>query len=223
MLYIVSTPIGNLKDISLRALQALKQAELIAAEDTRHTRKLLAHYNIHTPLTSYFEHNKFTKGPYLLRLLKEGKDIALVTDSGTPGIADPGFRLIQLAIQNAIALTAIPGPCALIDALVLSGLATDRFLFEGYLPVKSGRRKKRIREISKEKRTTIFYESPHRLHKALQDIQAVLGKRDIVVLRELTKKFEQIIRGDIAFVQEYFQKHPVQGEFVLAIKGDIKH
>jgi len=219
MLYIVSTPIGNLKDISLRALEILKSADLIAAEDTRQTRKLLARYGIHTPLTSYFEHNKFIKGPYLMRQLKEGKNIALVTDSGTPGISDPGYRLIQLAIQDKIALTAIPGPSALIDALVLSGLPSDRFIFEGYLPVKSGARKKRLKEILKEKRTVIFYESPHRLIKALKDIQEILRNREIVVLRELTKKFEQVVRGNAAAILQYFQAHLPRGEFVLLIKG----
>ncbi len=219
MLYIVSTPIGNLKDITLRALEVLKSVDLIAAEDTRHSRKLLAHYGIHTPLTSYFEHNKFVKGPYLLRLLKEGKSIALVTDSGTPGISDPGYRLIQLAMQNEIPLTAIPGPTALIDALVLSGAPSDRFIFEGYLPAKSGARKKRIKEILDEKRTAIYYESPHRLIKSLQDIQEILGDREIVILRELTKKFEEILRGNAASLLEYWRQHKPRGEFVIAIKG----
>ncbi len=219
MLYIVSTPIGNLKDITLRALETLKNVDLIAAEDTRHTRKLLTHYGIHIPLTSYFEHNKFVKGPYIIEQLKQGRNIALVTDSGTPGISDPGYRLIQLAIQNEIPLTAIPGPTALIAALVLSGAPSDRFIFEGYLPVKSGTRRKRLREILDEKRTVIFYESPHRLLKSLQDIQEILGDREIVTLRELTKKFEQIIRGSSATVLEHFQKHSPRGEFVIVIKG----
>jgi 16S rRNA (cytidine1402-2'-O)-methyltransferase len=221
MLYIVSTPIGNLKDISLRALEVLKSVDLIAAEDTRQTRKLLAHYDIHTPLTSYFEYNKFVKGPYLLRQLREGKDVALVSDSGTPGISDPGYRLIRLAIENEIGLTCVPGPTALIDALVLSGFPTDRFIFEGYLPVKPGARQRRIRETLQEKRTVVFYESPHRLLKSLQDMQ-VLGAREIAVFRELTKKFEQIIRGNAASVLGHFQKQPPRGEFVIVIKGQIK-
>ena len=219
MLYIVSTPIGNLKDITLRALETLKSVALIAAEDTRHTRKLLAHYNIHTPLISYFEHNKFVRGPQLARKLCEGEDIALVSDSGTPGISDPGYRLIQTAIENEIPVTAIPGPTALIAALILSGLPTDRFIFEGYLPVKSGARKRRLKEILHEKRTVIFYESPHRLLKSLQDIQQILGQREIVVLRELTKKFEQILRASAGEILKHFQKQPPRGEFVIIIKG----
>ncbi len=219
MLYIVSTPIGNLKDISLRALEILKSVELIAAEDTRRTRKLLTHYDIHKPITSYFEHNKFTKGLYLLRKLEEGTDIALVSDSGTPGISDPGYRLITMAIEHKVSLTCAPGPTALINALVMSGFPTDRFIFEGYLPVKPGARQRRIREILEEKRTVIFYESPHRLLKSLQDMQEVLGEREIVVLRELTKKFEQVIRGSAASILEHFQKHPPRGEFVIAVRG----
>ena len=219
MLYIVSTPIGNLKDITLRALETLKKVDLIAAEDTRHTRKLLSRYGIHTALTSYFEHNKFTKGAHIIKLLKQGRDVALVSDSGTPGISDPGFRLIRLAQESGIEISACPGPSALVNALILSGLPTNRFIFEGYLPVKSGARKRRLKEVSEEKRTILFYESPHRMLKALSDMQEALGEREIAVLREMTKKFEQALKGTSAFLLAHFQKQPPRGEFVIAIDG----
>ena len=219
MLYIVSTPIGNLKDITLRALETLKSADLIAAEDTRHSRKLLSHYDIHTPLTSYFEHNKFSKGPYLVKLLKSGKNIALITDSGTPGISDPGYKIIQLAREADIEITAVPGASALINALVLSGAPADKFIFEGYLPVKSAARQRRLGESANEKRTVIFYESPHRLLKSLKDILQVLPQRDIIVARELTKKFEEIKQGSPQELLAYFEQRKVRGEFVILIKG----
>jgi 16S rRNA (cytidine1402-2'-O)-methyltransferase len=222
MLYIVATPIGNLKDVSLRALEVLKSVDLIAAEDTRHTRKLLAHYDIHTPLTSYFEHNSLAKGPYLVRLLQEGKQIALVSDSGTPGISDPGYRLIELVIANGIALTVIPGPTALIGALVVSGLPSDRFVFEGYLPVKAGARKKKIAELSEQTATVICYESPYRVLKSLQDLADLLGEREIVIVRELTKKFEEIVRGSAQAMLAHFTSHAPQGEFVIVIRGKGK-
>src|SRR3989344_8766265 len=163
MLYIVSTPIGNLKDITFRAVETLKNVDLIAAEDTRHTQILTRHYQIDTPLTSYFEHNQFKKGGYLLELLKGGKDIALVTDAGTPGISDPGYHLIRLAKENDIPIVVVPGATALIAALSLSGLSAHNFIFEGFLPVKSGARRKKLEELKDESRTVIFYESPHRL------------------------------------------------------------
>ena len=215
MLYIVSTPIGNLKDITVRALEVLKAVDVIAAEDTRHTRKLTAHYGITTPLTSYFEHNKFTKGIYLLDRLKKGDDVALVSDAGTPGISDPGYYLVQLAIQNDIPLTAVPGPTALIPALSLSGMPAHKFVFEGFLPVKQAARRKRLGELSKEQRTIVIYESPHRLLKCLQDITEVLGDPTVVCAREITKKFEDIKREHASFLAGHFSTTKPRGEFVL--------
>lgn len=218
MLYIVSTPIGNLKDITLRAIETLKSVDLIAAEDTRHTRLLTQHYQIGTPLTSYFEHNKIAKGEYLLRLLKEGKNIALVSDAGTPGISDPGYQLIKTAQDNGIPMTIIPGPTALISALSLSGLPCDRFIFEGFLPVKSVARRKKLTQFHGEERTIIFYESPHRLVRALEDIREVLGDPCVVCLRELTKKFEEMRRGPASELVQHFTHTKPRGEFVLLLR-----
>ncbi len=215
MLYVVSTPIGNLKDLSLRALETLQKVDLIAAEDTRHTKILLDHYQIKTPLTSFFEHNQFKKGDYLLGLLKEGKDIALVTDAGTPGISDPGFYLIRLAQKNGVSMTVVPGPTALIAALTLSGLPMDRFVFEGFLPVKSLARRRKLELFRKEARTVIFYESPHRLLKTLRDIKEVLNNPEVVCVREVTKKFEEFKKGTASELLEYFMKNKPRGEFVL--------
>ncbi len=217
MLYIVSTPIGNLKDITLRALETLKNVDLIAAEDTRHTRKLLAHYDIHTSLTSYFEYNKISKAAQLIKVLKEGKDVALVSDSGTPGISDPGFYITRLAAKNNIPLTAVPGPCALIAGLVVSGKPAHRFVFEGFLPPKQGARKRRLRALLPEERTIIIYESPHRLLKTLKDIDEVFGEREIAVTRELTKKFEESKRGKADEFIEYFTANSPRGEFMIII------
>ncbi len=217
MLYIVSTPIGNLKDITLRALDILKEVGLIAAEDTRHTKILLNHYSIKTPLTSYFEYNKLTKGDYLIKLLKEGKNIALVSDSGTPGISDPGAHIIKLAIKNNIPLTAIPGPAAFIYALTVSGKPTDKFVFEGFLSSKSSARKNRLKELSCEKRTMVLYESPHRLLKTLQDIYEIFGDIEIAVLRELTKVFEEQRREKVSSAIWHFKAAKPRGEFVIVI------
>jgi len=219
MLYIVSTPIGNLKDISYRAVEVLKEVDLIAAEDTRHTKKLCQHYDIATPLTSYFEHNELKKGEVIIAKLKEGKDVALVTDAGTPGISDPGYKLVNLAQENDILLTVIPGPTALIAALSLSGMPTDRFIFEGFLPVKSVARRKCLERFRKETRTIIFYESPHRIMKSLADIQDVLYDPNIACVRELTKKFEEVKKGRCSEVFAEFQKKKPKGEFVIVIKN----
>lgn len=222
MLYIVSTPIGNLQDITLRALDVLKSVDLIAAEDTRHTKNLLTHFKMNTPLTSYFEHNELKKSEYLLGLLQDGKNVALVTDAGTPGISDPGYRLIQLAKKNHIPMTVVPGPCALIAALSLSGLPTDSFVFLGFLPVKSAGRQKKLAELKNETRTVIFYESPHRFLKTLEDIRDVLHDWDIVAAREITKKFEEVRRGKAAELLAHFEKHGPKGEFVLLLKSPGK-
>lgn len=217
MLYIIATPIGNLKDISFRAVEVLKAVDLIACEDTRHTKILLDYYGIKKPTTSFFQHNRFTKGEYLLGLLKEGKDIALVSDAGTPGILDPGYNLINLAIKNNIRTTLIPGPAAFINALVLSGKPTHEFVFAGFLPNRSGARRNRLRQLAQLRQTAVFYESCHRILKTLEDIQAVFGDKEIVVTRELTKKFEEIKRGSAKDALEAFKKEKPRGEFVVVI------
>lgn len=219
MLYIVATPIGNLGDISHRAIDILKSVSLIAAEDTRQTRKLTAHYGITTSLTSYFEHNKVTKAEYLIKLLKVGKDIALVSDSGTPGISDPGFQIIRLARQENIPVTAIPGPCALIDALILSGAPLHKFVFEGFLSSKSNARLKRLEELKGETRTIIFYESPYRVERLLEEIFKVYGDIQVVVARELTKKFEEILSNKVSELMRHFINNTPRGEFVVLIPG----
>ncbi|MCA9393456.1 MAG: 16S rRNA (cytidine(1402)-2'-O)-methyltransferase [Candidatus Omnitrophica bacterium] len=215
MLYIVSTPIGNLKDITLRAIETLKGVDLVAAEDTRHTRKLLDEYGITTKLTSYYDHNKETKSKQLLKYLVDGLNIALVTDAGTPGISDPGYVLVRLAREYAIEIDVLPGPTALIAALSLSGLPTDAFIFEGFLPVKPGKRKKKLAALADETRTVIFYESPHRLLKSLEDIRLELADPEVCVAREITKKFQQVKTGPSSELIAHFTAHPPKGEFVL--------
>ena len=218
MLYIVSTPIGNLKDITLRALETLKSADLIAAEDTRHTRVLLDAYDIHKPLTSFFEHNEDRKTEHLVGLLKEGKNIALVSDAGTPGLSDPGYPLIRRALDEGIKVEVIPGATALITALTASGLPAHAFTFEGFLPPKSMARRKKLEEFKGEKRTVIFYESPHRLLKTLKDIEEVLDNPTVVCARELTKKFEEVKKGTAVELSAHFSRHSPKGEFVVLIK-----
>ncbi len=218
ILYLVSTPIGNLKDISQRALDTLAQVNLIAAEDTRRAGILLKHYKIATPTTSYFDFNKEKKTPMLLDRLKSGESIALISDAGTPGISDPAFYLVREAIRQDITVEAIPGAAAFIVALVVSGLPTDRFVFEGFLPQKKGRQT-RLKELSEEKRTIVLYESPNRIHKTLKQLLEFLGDRQICICRELTKKFETTYRGTV----EAFVNNPdlirTKGEFVLVIAG----
>lgn len=222
MLYIVSTPIGNLQDITLRALGVLKSVDIIAAEDTRHTKILLTHFGITTPLSSYHEHNELKKSEYLLGLLQQGKNVALVADAGTPGISDPGYRLIQLVKDNQIPLTVVPGPCALIAALSLSALPTDSFVFAGFLPVKSVGRQKKLAEFCQDARTVIFYESPHRLLKTLKDVDQVLGDWDVVVAREITKKFEEVQRGTAQILIEHFSKTAPKGECVVLLHAPVR-
>ena len=223
ILYICGTPIGNLEDITLRALKILKKVKLIAAEDTRHTKKLLNHYQINTKITSYYEYNKFKKAPYLVGILKNGQDIALVSDAGMPGISDPGYVLINLALKNDIQIIPVPGVSALITALVVSGLPTDKFVFEGFLPRKIKERKKYFKSIENEERTIVFYETPHRLKKALKDMLEILGGREIVIARELTKKYEEIIRGNLNQVLSEINTKEIKGEITLIVQGGTKN
>ena len=219
-LYIVSTPIGNLEDITLRALRILKEVALIAAEDTRHTRKLLSAYDIHTPLTSYFEHNEAQKTGYLLDRLRAGESIALVSDAGTPGISDPGHDVICAAIAAQIPVVPIPGASAALSALVVSGLPTDAFLFIGFLTNKRSARIKQLNALRDEPRTIICYVSPHAFLAALQDIREVLGNRQMTAAREVTKKFEEFARGDVESVIAHFSGNAeIKGELTLVLAG----
>ena len=223
VLYIVSTPIGNLEDITLRALRILKTVDLIAAEDTRHTRRLLTHYEIDTPTTSYFEGNQIQKGEKLVTQLKAGASIALVSDAGTPTISDPGYRLLVQCIEADIPIIPIPGPSACIAAASVAGLPLHNFVFEGFLSPKSGRRKRQLVDLCEEKRTLIFYESPHRVIPFLCDVLEVLGDRRVTVARELTKKFEEIFRGTVTEAIEKLQETGPRGEFTIVIGGASLH
>jgi 16S rRNA (cytidine1402-2'-O)-methyltransferase len=222
ILYIVSTPIGNREDITLRALRILKEVDFIAAEDTRHTGLLLRHFGIQTPLTSYFEGNELRKKEFILSKLKQGDQIALVSDAGTPGISDPGFRLIQTAIENQIPVVPIPGPSAVIAALSISGLPTDAFLFKGFLPHKSKRKRDLLKQLEDARETLIFYESPHRLSETLNDILDILGDREMVLTRELTKIYEEVLRGKVSEIQTLIQDRRLRGEITLVISGNTR-
>jgi 16S rRNA (cytidine1402-2'-O)-methyltransferase len=215
-LYIVATPIGNLEDITFRAVRILKEADLIAAEDTRHSRKLLSHFGISRPLTSYFDHNKVFKGQYLLEKLLEGVSVALVSDAGSPCISDPGYQLVRDALAAGIPVVPIPGPSAVIAALSASGLPSDRFAFEGFLPNRQGKRRAKLEEVKGEERVLVFYESPNRLAAALTDLLEIMGDREVVIARELTKIYEEFIRGPAAEVVERL-KEPLKGEVVLLV------
>ncbi|KNF09821.1 ribosomal RNA small subunit methyltransferase I [Gottschalkia purinilytica] len=218
-LFICPTPIGNLEDITLRTLNTLKEVDLIAAEDTRHTIKLLNYFDIKKPLTSYHEHNKKEKGKFLIEKLLKGENIALVSDAGMPGISDPGEDLVRLSIEHGIGVTALPGATASILGLILSGLPTSKFTFEGFLSSNKKERKEELRKLEKEHRTIIFYESPHRLKVLLQDIKEILGIRKIAISRELTKKYEEIFRGNTEEAIEKFSKEDPRGEFVVVLEG----
>ncbi len=218
-LYLVATPIGNLQDITLRAINTLKEVELIAAEDTRQTIKLLNHFEIKKPLVSYYEHNKIVKGNYLIEQLQQGKDIALVSDAGTPGISDPGEDLVKLCIENDIKVTMIPGPVAAITGMVISGIPTGRFVFEGFLPMNKRTRQERLKQLKDETRTIIFYEAPHKLPYTLKDMYNAWGDRRIALARELTKRYEEVIRCSLFEAMERFQAESPKGEFVVIIEG----
>ncbi|MFQ5455250.1 MAG: 16S rRNA (cytidine(1402)-2'-O)-methyltransferase [Nitrospirota bacterium] len=222
MLYVVSTPIGNLEDITLRALRILKEVDIIAAEDTRHTRKLVSNYNIDTRLTSYHDYNKEEKGLVLTHRMKEGEDVALVTDAGTPGISDPGYFIINMAIREGIKIVPIPGVSAFTAAISISGLPTDSFTFEGFLPVKRGKRRKKLLELREEKQTLIFFESPYRLLKTMNDILEVIGNRRVVIARELTKIFEETIRCNVFDSIEMLQNKRLKGEITIILEGMTK-
>ena len=218
-LFVVATPIGNLEDITFRAVRILSEADLIAAEDTRQTKILLSRYQINTPLTSYHKFNIKAKTQHLIDLLKQGQSLALVSDSGMPGISDPGYELIRGSADQGIRIEPIPGPSAAITALAVSGLPTDRFAFEGFLPKKPGKKRKALEGLKTEERTIIIYESPYRLVKTLEDIQKVLGDKQVAVCRELTKKFEEIVRGKVEEVIERFKKQAPRGEIVVVVEG----
>jgi len=217
-LYLVATPIGNLEDITARALRILRQVQLIAAEDTRHTGRLLSHYDIHTPLTSYHEHNKLSKLERVLSTLNAG-DVALVSDAGTPGLNDPGYELVRATLDAGYTISPIPGPSAPISALVASGLPTDSFLYLGYLPRKSGERRNLLDQVSNLPYTLIFLETPHRLLAALHDIQEMLGDRLMSVAREITKLHEEFFRGKVSQAQAHFQAQAPRGEITLVVAG----
>ena len=221
-LYIVSTPIGNMEDITLRALRILKEVDLIAAEDTRRAGLLLKHFSIQTSLTSYFEGNELKKREFILAKLQEGKNVALISDAGTPGISDPGFRLIQLAIENQLVIVPIPGSSAAITALSVSGLPTDAFLFKGFLPHKTKKRKDLLRELENVRETLVLYESPHRILETLSDILEIFGDREIVLTRELTKVYEEIIRGKVSEILNQVGDRTLKGEITLVISGKTK-
>ena len=222
-LYVVSLPIGNLEDITLRALRILKEVDLIAAEDTRHTRKLLSHYDIHTPMISYFEHNETQRDRTLLKKLESGDNIALVSDSGTPAISDPGYTIINACIGAGLTIITIPGPSSLLSALVVSGFPLHNFTFEGFLAQKKSGRIKKLKSLINEKRTMVFFESKYRLVKFLNDVLEIFGDREIVVANDITKMFEEIYRGSVNIAIKKYSETEPKGEFTIVVKGNAEH
>lgn len=218
-LYLCATPIGNLEDITFRVIRTLKEVDLIAAEDTRHSIKLLNHFEIKTPMTSYHEFNKKEKGPQLIEQLLQGVSIALITDAGTPGISDPGEDLVRLSLDAGIEVTSLPGPAACITALTLSGLSTRRFAFEAFLPPDKKERQQVLKELQSETRTIILYEAPHRLLKTLKELYETLGDRKITIVKEITKKYENVMPVTILKAISYYGEEEAKGEFVLVIEG----
>jgi 16S rRNA (cytidine1402-2'-O)-methyltransferase len=216
-LYILATPIGNLEDMTFRAVRILSEVDLIAAEDTRHTRKLLSHFGISKPLTSYFDHNKTLKGSVILEKLKNGVSVALVTDAGTPCISDPGYQLVRDSVAAGVTVIPIPGACAAVAALSVSGLPTDSFVFEGFLPNRGGKRREKLTRLKDEKRLLVFYEAPTRLVATLTDIADIFGDRDVVVAREITKVYEELLRGSVSTVLDALQGRQLKGEIVLLV------
>lgn len=218
-LILCPTPIGNLEDISLRALRVLKEVDFIGAEDTRHSLRLLNHYGIKKPLVSYHQHNIMERSSYLIDRIKSGETMALISDAGMPGISDPGQELVRLALDEGVEVECLPGPTASLVALIISGLATDRFVFWGFLPSKKTRREEEIERLKKIPYTSIIYESPHRIRESLDDLYRLLGPRQVSVSRELTKKFEETFRGSLEEAVLYFKDKTIKGEFVIVLEG----
>ena len=219
MLYLCATPIGNLSDITERVLETLRSVDIIAAEDTRNSIKLLNHFGIRVPLTSYHEYNKYDKANELIEKMRKGANVALISDAGTPAISDPGQVITDMCHKEGITVTALPGPCALITALALSGLGSRRFAFEGFLPSDKKVRKEILEELSEEMRTVIIYEAPHRLRTTLEELYGAMGDRDMAICRELTKKFEEVIRMTLSGANNYYKDKEPKGEYVLVIEG----
>ena len=219
MLYVVATPIGNLSDITLRALEVLKGVDVVAAEDTRHSGLLLKHFEIKKPFVSYHEHNEAARTAELVDRLARGENVALITDAGMPGLSDPGLRLIRECISRELPFTIVPGPSSILIALLGSGFSTERFLFRGFLPVKSGQRERELQIAAESEETTLFFESPYRLLKTLQACSSIMPARQLCVARELTKKFEEFRRGTAAELLAHYEARPAKGEIVLVVSG----